>query len=240
MTLKVGIVMPTYNERENLPEMVQCLEALRRRVSWHLLLCVVDDNSPDGTGMLADALATTRPWLSVLHRPTKQGVASAYWDGFTCLLAQGAERFIQMDADFSHDPDTLDPLVQASRDSDIVIASRYVRGGRTEGWSRRRWLLSTAGNAFARLLIGVPFRDFTAGYKIYRRPVVEHLLRERARFQVQGFAFQMSTLYWAWHQGYRIREIPTVFRERRAGRSKLDQRIFWEALYTVVELRLSH
>ncbi len=236
--MKVGIALPTYNEKENLPAMIEALDAVRAQVSWEMYVCVVDDGSPDGTGEIAGALAETRPWMEVVHRTGKQGVATAYYVAFARFLEAGLDRMVHMDADFSHHPQYLDPLVQASLEYDIVLGSRYVEGGGVSGWSRRRWWLSRAGNVFARLLLGVPFKDYTAGFKIYRREVVIALLQQD--FPLSGPAFQMESIYWTWKQGFRIGEIPIIFYERRAGSSKLDQNTFLEALRTVLQLRFSY
>ncbi len=233
----LSIVVPTYNERENLPLLVHHIRHTLFQAGIRGNLIIVDDNSPDGTGRIADRLCRENDWIEVIHRPGKQGVTSAYLEGFRRALENGAHAVVQMDADFSHHPRYLVDFARLVQDYDLVLGSRYTAGGGTEGWSRWRWLLSRAGNGYARLVLGLPIADITGGYKCYRASMVRDLLRQN--LSVHGFAFQIETIYWAWRSGYRIVEIPITFYERRAGRSKLSRGIFWEAFTTVWKLRIA-
>lgn len=230
----VCVVLPTYDERENLEPMAAAiLEALPEA-----RLLVVDDASPDGTGQLADTLAAIDPRLHVLHRPGKQGLGVAYREGFRWALDQPDVRaVVQMDADFSHDPRDLARLVTPLMgDGDLVLGARYVRGGGTVGWPLRRQLISRAGTLFARTVLLLPYHDLTGGFKAWRRELLEAIRLREAN--ATGYGFQIETTWWAHRRGARIHEIPIVFRERAAGRSKMTGSIVREALLLVVRLRL--
>jgi dolichol-phosphate mannosyltransferase len=219
------VVVPTYNEREMISQIAQAVLALPG--GWRLL--IVDDNSPDGTGQLADELAQREPRLAVLHRQEKQGLGPAYLAGFTELLARPDIDFLfEMDADFSHNPADLPRLLDASRDADLVIGSRYVPGGRTEGWTLRRRLLSRWGNAYVRLVLGIPVHDATAGFRCFRRHTLEAL--DFHAINAKGYGFQIEMAYRTIQAGLRIIEVPIVFTERRAGQSKMSGSIVTEAL----------
>jgi dolichol-phosphate mannosyltransferase len=196
---------------------------------------VVDDNSPDGTGELADALANREERVRVLHRPGKQGLGRAYVAAYREALRGTYERVFQMDADFSHDPRHLPELRAAADDADLVLGSRYVRGGRVLGWGRLRQLISRGGNTYARAVLGVPYHDLTGGFKCWRRRLLGMLDLERLRSD--GYAFQIETTYRAHRLGMRVREVPIVFRNREVGRSKMALRIVMEAWPRVLELR---
>ena len=228
------VVLPTYNERENLEAMAA---AILRAVPEASLL-VVDDRSPDGTGELADTIAARDPRVSVLHRPGKQGLGVAYRDGFRWVLDRPETRaVVQMDADFSHDPAGLPRmLAPLMRDADLVLGTRYVRGGDTVGWPWYRRLISRGGTLFARTVLLLPYRDLTGGFKAWRRELLDAIrLRETAG---SGYGFQIETTWWAHRRGARIVEVPIVFREREAGSSKMTGGIVREALLLVVALRL--
>jgi dolichol-phosphate mannosyltransferase len=217
--------MPTYNEREMLWQIAQAVLALPG--GWRLL--IVDDNSPDGTGQLANELAQREARLTVLHRQEKQGLGPAYLAGFTELLARPDVDFLfEMDADFSHNPADLPRLLEASRNADLVIGSRYVPGGRTEGWSLRRRLLSRWGNAYVRLVLGIPIHDATAGFRCFRRRALETL--DFHAINAKGYGFQIEMAYRTIQAGLRVAEVPIVFTERRAGQSKMSGSIVTEAL----------
>jgi dolichol-phosphate mannosyltransferase len=230
----VWVVLPTYNERENLEAMAGAI--LRALAEASLL--VVDDGSPDGTGELADTLAARDPRISVLHRPGKQGLGAAYRDGFRWVLDRPETRaVVQMDADFSHDPAGLPRmLAPLMHDADLVLGTRYMPGGDTVGWPWYRKLISRGGTLFARTVLLLPYRDLTGGFKAWRRELLDAIrLRETAG---SGYGFQIETTWWAHRRGARIVEVPIVFREREAGSSKMTGGIVREALLLVVALRL--
>lgn len=232
------MIVPTYDERENLPRIVA---AILRETAADVL--VVDDASPDGTGALADALAANEPRLSVLHRAGKQGLGRAYLDAFEHALAlpAGYSHFVQMDADLSHDPAAIPSLLQACRDgADVALGSRWVAGGGTVHWPLRRALLSRGGSAYAATVLGLRIKDLTGGFKCWRRAVLEAL--PRARVAARGYAFQIEMTARAIRQGFRVVEVPIIFTERAAGDSKMSGRIVREALGAVWRLRreLSH
>ena len=225
------VVVPTYNEAEMLPRIAEAVLALSE---WRLL--VVDDNSPDGTGQMADEMAGREPRVSVLHRGAKEGLGPAYLAGFTEALKRPSIGFIaQMDADLSHDPTDLPRLLEATREADLVIGSRYVRGGRTEGWSLRRRLLSQWGNAYVRIALGSPVRDLTAGFRCWRRGALEAI--DFGAVRAKGYGFQVEMTYRAMRAGYRVVEAPICFTERRAGKSKMSGSIVTEALALPWRLR---
>jgi dolichol-phosphate mannosyltransferase len=219
------VVLPTYDERDSLPEVLAGLARLEVPVD----VLVVDDASPDGTGQLAERLATDDPAVSVLHRAGKGGLGSAYRTGFRWGLDRGYDRFVAMDADRSHDPAALPALLAASEEADVVIGSRYVPGGRVERWPLRRRLLSSGGNLYARGLTGLPVHDGTSGYRVLRRPVLETI--DVADLRSDGYAFQLEVAWRAWRAGFHLVEVPIVFVERRAGASKLSRAVVAEAVW---------
>ena len=226
------VVLPTYNEAENLPGIAA---AILERLPGATLL-VVDDASPDGTGVLADSLAAADARVRVLHRPGKQGLGRAYLDGFRVALAAGAGRIVQMDADWSHDPSYLPALVEPlRRDANLVIGSRYVRGGGVTEWGIGRRVISRGGSTFARLVLGLPAHDLTGGFRAWRRETLEAIPRDGVH--AGGYVFQIEMTYLARQAGARVVEIPIVFRDRRAGVSKMSRRIVVEALLVVLRLR---
>jgi dolichol-phosphate mannosyltransferase len=230
----VCVVLPTYNERENLePIAAAILAALPE--AW---LLVVDDSSPDGTGQLADTLAAAEARIHVLHRPGKEGLGVAYRDGFRWALDQPDVRaVVQIDADFSHDPKDLPRLLAPLMgDADLVLGTRYVRGGGTVGWPLRRQLISRAGTLFARTVLLLPYHDLTGGYKAWRRELLEAIRLREAN--ATGYGFQIETTWWAHRRGARIREMPIIFRERAVGQSKMTGAIVREAMLLVLRLRL--
>ncbi|HYM52222.1 MAG TPA: polyprenol monophosphomannose synthase [Candidatus Dormibacteraeota bacterium] len=230
----VCVVLPTYNERENLaPIVAAILEALP-----DAQVLVVDDNSPDGTGHLADTLAATEPRVQVLHRAAKEGLGAAYRHGFRWALDRPDVRaVVQMDADFSHDPRDLPRLIAPlMRDTDLTLGTRYIIGGGTVGWPWHRRLLSRGGTLFARAVLLLPQRDLTGGFKAWRRELLEAIRLRDAN--ASGYGFQVEMTWWAHRRGARISEVPIVFRERVAGRSKMNGGIVREALLLVIRLRL--
>lgn len=229
----VWVVLPTYNERENLERMADAILKALPEAS----LLVVDDSSPDGTGELADTLAAREPRISVLHRPGKEGLGAAYRDGFRWVLDRPEPRaIVQMDADFSHSPADLPRLLAPlMADADLVLGTRYMRGGDTVGWPWYRKLISRGGTLFARTVLLLPYRDLTGGFKAWRRELLEAIrLRETAG---SGYGFQIETTWWAHRRHARIRQVPIVFRERVAGSSKMTGGIVREAMLLVLAMR---
>jgi len=232
LKVKTLVVVPTYNESENLASIVAAIYAALPETS----LLIIDDGSPDGTGELADNLRARHPTLDVLHRHGKLGLGTAYVEGFRYALTHDYDCVFEMDADFSHDPRYLPDLLAAVEDADLVIGSRYVPGGHTPDWGLSRRLISGFGNVFARTLLRLPVRDCTAGYKCYRRSVVEAFDLEA--IQLEGYAFQIETVYQAYRKGFHIVEVPIVFPDRKIGTSKMSKAIVAEAFTYVVRRRL--
>ncbi len=228
------LVIPTYNEAENLEAIVA---AVQGQLGPGGRILIVDDSSPDGTGEIADRLAAELPMVSVLHRPGKQGLGPAYIAGFREALAGGAGLIAQMDADFSHDPAELPRLLAATRDADLVLGSRYVAGGGVEQWGPVRRLVSRGGCAYARAVLGVNVHDLTGGFKVFRRRVLEAI--DLSSISAFGYAFQVETTYRALRAGFRVVELPIVFRDRRVGESKMSKRIMLEAAWRVPAMRFS-
>jgi dolichol-phosphate mannosyltransferase len=228
------ICIPTYNERDNVEAIARAALAADRRVD----VLVIDDNSPDGTGRIADRLAASEPRLHVLHRPSKQGLGRAYLDGFRWALERGYELILEMDADFSHDPKYLPRFLDAAQAGvDLVLGSRYVDGGGTVNWGRVRKLVSQGGSLYARTVLGLDLRDLTGGFKCFRRRVLESI--DLASVHSTGYAFQIELTYRAIKKGFKVIEIPIVFEDRRVGHSKMSWRIALEALAMVWKLRLT-
>ena len=231
------LIVPTYNEVENLEALVQAAgKALNKASPEDFVILVVDDNSPDGTGALADRLAAARDELRVLHRPVKAGLGPAYLAGFAEALAGGAAYVMEMDADFSHDPEDLGRLLAAARDgADVVLGSRYVPGGGVTDWGAVRRLVSRGGSLYARVMLHLPQRDLTGGFKCFRRATLESI--DLGSVRSKGYAFQIELTYRAARRGLRVVEVPIVFRERRVGQSKMSSRIALEAFWRVPQIR---
>ncbi|MFL5312539.1 MAG: polyprenol monophosphomannose synthase [Myxococcales bacterium] len=225
------VVLPTYDERENLPAIVPAILA----AAPELDVLVVDDDSPDGTGLLADQLAARDPRVRVLHRARKEGLGRAYLAGFEVALSAGYGRILEMDADFSHEPERLPALLAASREADVVLGSRYVPGGGTRNWRLGRRLLSRGGSAYARAILGLPVRDLTGGFKCFRREVLESI--DLPTVTSAGYAFQIELTYRALRAGFKVVEVPIVFADRRVGQSKMSRAIVLEALWKVWLIR---
>ncbi len=233
MDERVLIIVPTYNERENIEVLVPRIFA----VVPHVNVLIVDDSSPDGTGAAANALAADDVRVHVLARPHKRGLGAAYRDGFRWALSKDYDTVIEMDADLSHDPSYLPRLLDTiAGGADLVIGSRRTRGGGTENWGMWRRAISAGGNIYASTILGVDVGDLTAGFKAFRRRVLETLDLEAIRSE--GYSFQIEMTYRTLRAGFRVVEIPIVFVDRRVGQSKLSRRIFVEALYMVWFLRL--
>ena len=232
--MRAVICLPTYNERENLEP---TLRALARVLEPQDRVLVIDDASPDGTGELANKLAAELPALDVLHRPEKQGLGPAYLDGFRRALSLGAELVFEMDCDRSHDPADVPRLREAAEDADLVLGSRYVEGGAIRNWGPVRRLVSAGGSLYARLVLGVPIRDLTGGFKCYRRRVLEGI--DLDAVESRGYAFQIETTYRALRSGFRVVEVPITFADREAGGSKMSRAIVLEAIWKVPALRIA-
>lgn len=231
--MRVTVCLPTYNERDNLEPMVRALEDV---LPADARVLVIDDGSPDGTGMLADELAAALPWLDVLHREQKQGLGRAYVAGFRRALADGAELVVEMDCDFSHDPADVPRLIAAVEEgADVALGSRYVSGGGVRNWSLLRRAISRGASLYTRTLL-MPIRDPTGGFKCFRREVLEAIDLEQVHGA--GYVFQIETTYRALRHGFRVVEVPITFSERRAGRSKMSRAIVLEAMWRVPLLRL--
>lgn len=226
------VLIPTYNERDNLEPIVRAVLASDPRLD----VLVIDDNSPDGTGALADQLAAETGRVRVLHRARKEGLGRAYVAGFKEALARGYAYIFEMDADFSHDPKDLPRfLAELENGADVVLGSRRVPGGRTVNWGVGRQLISAGGSLYARTVLGVPVQDLTGGFKCFRRKVLETLPLDEVKST--GYAFQVELTYRAIRQGFRVVEIPIVFEDRRVGQSKMSSAIFREAIAMVWRLR---
>ncbi len=229
------LILPTYNEAENLERIVRAaLPRLAEASPDHHVL-VVDDGSPDGTGEIADRLAAEFDAVEVLHRTAKQGLGRAYLAGFGHALEHGASLVMEMDADFSHDPADLPRLIEAAADADLVLGSRYAPGGGVAGWTAGRRALSRGGSWYARMVLRVPVRDLTGGFKCFRRATLEGI--DYRDLHADGYGFQIELTYRAYKAGYRVKEIPIVFRDREAGTSKMTARIALEAIWKVPALR---
>jgi len=232
--MRATICLPTYNERENLEAM---LRALGPVLPEGTRVLVIDDNSPDGTGEIADRLAAELPYVAVLHRQRKEGLGPAYIAGFRHALADGAELVLEMDCDFSHDPADVPRLIAAAESADLVLGSRYVPGGSIANWGLARRLVSAGGSLYARLLLGIPVRDLTGGFKCFRSAVLETI--DLDAVAARGYAFQIETTYRALRAGFRVTEVPIRFVDRAAGGSKMSRSIVLEAVWKVPGLRLA-
>ena len=230
------LILPTYNEAENIEGLVRAALVQLESTGVEHTILVVDDGSPDGTGRIADRLAEELEPVRVLHRDRKQGLGRAYLAGFALALANGAELVLEMDSDFSHDPADLPRLIAAAKAADLVLGSRYVPGGGVISWGWLRRLLSRCGSAYAHILLGVPVRDLTGGFKCFHRRVLESIDLENVH--ADGYGFQIELTYKAVRAGFRVAEIPILFRERSVGTSKMTARIALEAVWKVPLLRL--
>jgi dolichol-phosphate mannosyltransferase len=234
----VWVVIPTYNEAENLERVTGAVLAELQRVAGedhHIL--IVDDNSPDGTGEIADRLQANTPALEVLHRQNKAGLGQAYVAGFKYALERGAELIFEMDADLSHDPRYLGPMLAETESNDLVLGSRYVPGGGVRDWGWLRRLISRGGGIYARIILGVGVRDLTGGFKCIRREVLEAI--DVTSIDAAGYVFQIEVTYRALLAGFRVKEVPIVFRDRTHGSSKMSAKIALEAMLLVPRLRRS-
>ncbi|HEU4723984.1 MAG TPA: polyprenol monophosphomannose synthase [Candidatus Eisenbacteria bacterium] len=230
--MKALVIIPTYNERENLTELLRQIFALK----LGLEVLIVDDNSPDGTGELADQMAAADPNVHVLHRAGKMGLGSAYVAGFRYALERDYEAVFEMDADFSHNPESLPVFLKELETADLVLGSRYLHGVTVVNWPLSRLILSYAANVYSRVITGMNIKDATGGFKCFRRQVLEAI--DWSRVKSDGYGFQIEINFKAFRKGFRIKEIPILFVDRRAGESKMSRKIVWEAAYMVWRLRL--
>ena len=231
--MKPIVVIPTYNEKENVAEMAAAALA-NLPPEGMVLFC--DDNSPDGTGAIIDDLCAKEPRLAVLHRTKKEELGRAYVAGFAKALEMGASHIFEMDCDFSHDPKDLPRMLAAAEEADVVIGSRYVKGGKCVGWPFKRWFISRFGGIFIRLVMGTPVTDPTGGFKCFRRETLEKM-GDFSAIQSFGYSFQMEMNYRMWKMGLKLKEIPITFTERRAGHSKITGSIATETLKLVFKIR---
>ena len=226
------VIVPTYNERENIGQLLDRLLALPHGLE----VLVVDDNSPDGTGDLVEERKAKDPRIHLLRRAGKLGLGSAYVAGFRYALAHGAQYVFEMDADFSHDPDSIGDFLKAAENADLVLGSRYLHGVTVVHWPLSRLILSYSANVYTRLITGLPVRDATGGFKCFRRRALEAVDLDQVRSD--GYSFQIEMSYKIWRKGFRIVEIPITFVDRRAGVSKMNRKIVWEAAWMVWRLRI--
>jgi dolichol-phosphate mannosyltransferase len=225
------VIIPTYNERENIEELLTRL--LELPFGLHVL--VVDDASPDGTGEFVEAWKERQPRIHVIRRPGKLGLGSAYRDGFRYALEHGAEYIFEMDADFSHDPDSIGTFLETAKEVDVVLGSRYLHGVTVVNWPLQRLILSYSANLYTRVVTGMPVKDATGGFKCFRRRALQAIRLDKVRSD--GYSFQIEMSFKCWKKGFTLREIPILFVDRRAGSSKMNRRIIWEAAWMVWRLR---
>jgi dolichol-phosphate mannosyltransferase len=230
------LVLPTYNEAENIDPLVRAVLPQLEAAGVPYTVLIVDDDSPDGTGQVADRLGAELGPVEVLHRLRKEGLGRAYLAGFDIALSRGADLVLEMDADFSHDPADLPRLIEASSRVDLVLGSRYVEGGSVTDWGPVRRALSRGGSWYARTILGLPVRDLTGGFKCFRRRVLDAL--DLSAIHTDGYGFQIEMTYRTLRAGFTIEEVPILFRERRLGQSKMTARIAAEAVWKVPALRL--
>jgi dolichol-phosphate mannosyltransferase len=227
------VIVPTYNERENIDPLLERLLAL----PYGLDVLVVDDGSPDGTAQSVKAWQAKETRVHLLERPRKMGLGSAYREGFRYALANGAEYVFEMDADFSHDPSAIGEFLEAAKDADVVLGSRYLHGVTVVNWPLSRLILSYSANLYSRIITGLPIADATGGFKCFRRRALEGIRLDRVK--TEGYGFQIEITFRCWKRGFRIKEIPIVFVDRRAGTSKMNRSIILEAAGLVWKLRLA-
>lgn len=230
---KIFIVLPTYNEKENISELINELFTLNLP---RLYILVVDDNSPDGTGEIVENLKLKYTNLQIIHRSEKKGLGTAYVEGFKKALSQGADLIFEMDADFSHKPEYILDFLESAREYDLVLGSRYVKGGKIENWKILRRLISRFGNIYAQVILGLPIKDLTGGFKCYHKRVLKDM--DFDNLSSIGYNFQIETTYKSYKKGFKIKEIPIVFTERKLGESKFNFKIILESFFKVILLKI--
>jgi len=232
LTERALVLLPTYNEKDNIEKISRQVIAIDHRIE----VLIVDDNSPDGTGQIADRLAAENPRIKVLHRTGKQGLGRAYIAGFHYGIEKKYDYIFEMDADFSHQPKYIADHLKNIQTCDISLGSRYIKGGGVENWPKMRWAISYYANVYSRVVTGLPVRDATGGFKCFRRRVLESLDLDSIRSN--GYSFQIEVSFRAWLHGFKIQETPIVFVEREAGHSKFSKKIIYEAVFMVLYLGL--
>ena len=231
--MKAIVIIPTYNEIENINAIVTAVLSAVEGIS----ILIVDDNSPDGTAAVVEEMMKTNDKIHLLRRPGKMGLGSAYCDGFRYCLDKNFEAIFEMDADFSHAPAELPNFLEALKENDLVIGSRYVKGGAVVNWPKRRILLSYGASIYTRIITGIPIKDTTGGFKCFRAETLRQL--DLSQVKSNGYGFQIELNYKCWKNGARIKEIPITFVDRRSGTSKMNKSIIWEAVFLVWKLRFS-
>ncbi len=234
MSDKVLIIVPTYNEKENIMPLVNGIFSSLR--DYNVSILFVDDGSPDGTGEEIKKLQKENERIKLIERKMKMGLGRAYVEGFDFAIKNGYSHVFEMDADLSHRPEYLPLFLELAKEYDLIIGSRYVKGGGVRNWSWLRELISRAGNLYARLILGFPFKDSTAGFKCFKIEVLKSIKPET--LSSEGYSFQIENVWRAWKKGFKIKEFPIVFYERERGKSKMSRRIVFEAIFKVMELRL--
>jgi len=231
--MKAIVIIPTYNEIENIKAIIEAVLAAVENIN----ILIVDDNSPDGTAATVEEIMKSNDKIHLLKRPGKMGLGTAYCDGFRYCLDKNFEAIFEMDADFSHDPDELPNFLEAIKENDLVIGSRYIKGGGVVNWPKRRILLSYGASIYTRIITGIPIKDTTGGFKCFRAESLRKL--DLSQVKSNGYGFQIELNYKLWKKGARIKEIPITFTDRRSGTSKMNKNIIWEAVFLVWKLRFS-
>lgn len=229
--MKSLIVMPTFNEKENIQKIIPTILSLYEDV--HIL--IVDDNSPDGTGQIVESMAIDLPRIKIMHRAGKMGLGTAYIAGFKYAIEHGYDFVFEMDADFSHDPKDLKHFFDNMENYDLILGSRYIPDGKIVGWGPVRYFISVGGNIFTRVVLGVSIKDCTSGFRVYKTAKLKEL--DFDKITTEGYGFQVEILYYAYKKGFKIKEVPITFIDRQVGNSKMSKKIVFEALKRVIELR---
>jgi len=233
--MKVAIIIPTYNEKDNIEKFIRGILSLNVK---NLHIIVVDDNSPDGTGILVEKIKLKDNRIHIINRKRKMGLGTAYLDGFKYALEKGADIFFEIDADFSHDHTLIPKFIENIEKNDLVVGSRYIPNGKIKNWDYSRRLLSLFGNLYARMILRIPVKDLTTGYKCYRKNVIQHLINKN--INSIGYVFQIETTYYTYKNNFSIKEIPIVFSGRIIGESKMNSGIILESFWKVLKLRLKN
>jgi len=231
--MKAIVIIPTYNEIENIKAIIEAVLAAVENIN----ILIVDDNSPDGTAATVEEIMKSNDKIHLLKRPGKMGLGTAYCDGFRYCLDKNFEAIFEMDADFSHDPAELPNFLETIKENDLVIGSRYIKGGGVVNWPKRRILLSYGASIYTRIITGIPIKDTTGGFKCFRAESLRKL--DLSQVKSNGYGFQIELNYKLWKKGARIKEIPITFTDRRSGTSKMNKNIIWEAVFLVWKLRFS-